>query len=615
MVKMEYDKEEIRTSLIDQGQEQRASEKSTSPQRWVILILSCIMLLGSYWCFDTPSALKGQIHDYMGDSEDFETYFALMYTLYAAPNTIIPLFGGFLVDAVGVCPSLLACTVLLTLGQVVVAIGFTSRTWSIILLGRFIFALGGENLIVASSALLADWFIGAELAFSFGINLSIARVGGVANNVMSPYFTQKYNILLAFWVGAFVCGLSVVSVILAWPIDVAFDQKIVANGGKTRQASTGNLNEAYMEYNPLTQKDVAAGVSAQAAENESGSYGSMEDSMGKVNHAGLGPAEEDESWRRFTSSAWWAQWWRENPAQLTGVFWLLTLITLIIYGAVLPFNNVASTLLLERDYFKATPGDCPLEYSGQCQSATNPPVCILPANTAPPLPVNITVGTEYYSVVEPYDVDCTSSLWTDPGVAGVNSGCTEDYCSQLSSAQSKAAVVMSIPYTLSAVLSPFLGFLIDRYGQRATTTMVSAMVIVAVHAALAFTSMSPEVPLVGQGIAYTCFAAVLWPAIPIVVELERQGLAFGIATASYNMGCGILPLIVAAIYTHDGDHYIPDVEYLFIALGIWASALGIYLVYVDYFYLGGVLNAGMPVKEKESDEVGLDLDESTNEVQ
>lgn len=401
------------------------------------------------------------------------------------------------------------------------------------------------------------------------------------------------------------CGLSVVSVILAWPIDVAFDAKIAAKGGKVRQSSTGNLSESVYEYNPLKEEDKAAGEAAQAAGDDSGHYGSMEASEDKK----LGPPEEAESWRRFLSYTWWGEWWDENPAQLKGVFWLLTLITLIIYGAVLPFNNVASTLLLERDYFKATPGDCPLEVSGQCQSATNPPVCILPSDTAPPLPVNITIGTEYYSYVHTYDVDCTSGLWTDPGTAGENSGCTEDYCSQLATAQNKAAVVMSIPYTLSAFLSPFIGFLIDRYGQRATITMLSAWVIVAVHAALAFTTISPEVPLVGQGLAYTCFAAVLWPAIPIVVELERQGLAFGIATASYNMGCGILPLIVAAIYNHDDDHYIPEVEYLFIALGVWASVLGIYLVYVDYYYLGGVLNAGMPPKEEEDEEVvGLDLD-------
>ena len=611
MPRMEYDEEGIGKSLIEVGPEESTSKKSTSRQRWVILLLSCFMLLGSYWCFDTPSALKGQIQDYMGDDENFETNFALMYTLYAAPNTIIPLFGGFLVDTIGVCPSLLACTALLTLGQIVVAIGFTSRAWSIILLGRFIFALGGENLIVASSALLADWFIGAELAFSFGINLSIARVGGVANNVLSPYFTQKYSILVAFWVGSLICGISVVSVILAWPIDAAFDEEIAAVGGKTRQSSTGNLGEA--AYNPLAVKDVGAGTSIQAESlMSSDNYGSMEDSMDARKREGLDPAEEERSWRRFISAAWWLKWWHENPAQLKGVFWLLTLITLIIYGAVLPFNNVASTLLLERDYFKATPSNCPLEYSGQCESSINRPVCDVPPNTAPPLPINVTVGTEYYSVVEPYNVDCTSSLWTDPDAAGVNSGCAEDYCSVLASAQKKAAVVMSIPYTLSAILSPFLGFLIDRFGQRATITMLSAMVIVLVHAGLAFTTMSPEAPLVGQGIAYTCFAAVLWPAIPIVVELERQGLAYGIATASYNMGCGILPLIVAVIYNHDNNHYIPEVEYLFIALGVLASVLGAYLVHLDYYYLDGALNAGMPDHEKDVYDVGLDLDKSTD---
>merc|ERR1712000_467082 len=38
-------------------------------------------------------------------------------------------------------------------------------------------------------------------------------------------------------------------------------------------------------------------------------------------------------------------------------FWVLTISCLVVYGCVLPFNNIASTLLLERDYFMAQPND------------------------------------------------------------------------------------------------------------------------------------------------------------------------------------------------------------------------------------------------------------------
>lgn len=42
-------------------------EKSRSPLRWPVLLLACLMLTGSYYCFDIPSALKTQLNDYMGE--------------------------------------------------------------------------------------------------------------------------------------------------------------------------------------------------------------------------------------------------------------------------------------------------------------------------------------------------------------------------------------------------------------------------------------------------------------------------------------------------------------------------------------------------------------------
>lgn len=73
-------------------------EKSRSKLRWIILLLGCLMMVGSYYCFDIPAALKTQIDDYMGDPSDYELDFSLLYTLYAAPNVILPFFGGYLVD-------------------------------------------------------------------------------------------------------------------------------------------------------------------------------------------------------------------------------------------------------------------------------------------------------------------------------------------------------------------------------------------------------------------------------------------------------------------------------------------------------------------------------------
>ena len=135
-------------------------EKCNSPYRWIILVLACLMMIGSYYSYDIPAALKTQIDDYTGNSSDYELNFSLLYTLYAAPNVILPFFGGLLVDKFRIRSSLLFFASLITLGQAIFSIGISIKSWPVIFLGRLVFGLGGECFTVANSALLADWFKG-----------------------------------------------------------------------------------------------------------------------------------------------------------------------------------------------------------------------------------------------------------------------------------------------------------------------------------------------------------------------------------------------------------------------------------------------------------------------
>ena len=135
-------------------------EKSNSPYRWVILVLACLMMVGSYYSYDIPAALKTQIDDYTGNSSDYELNFSLLYTLYAAPNVILPFFGGILVDKFGIRVCLLIFASLITLGQTIFSIGISIKSWPVMFLGRLVFGFGGESFTVANSALLADWFKG-----------------------------------------------------------------------------------------------------------------------------------------------------------------------------------------------------------------------------------------------------------------------------------------------------------------------------------------------------------------------------------------------------------------------------------------------------------------------
>ena len=80
-------------------------------------------------------------------SGDYETFFSLLYTLYAMPNIVLPFFGGFFVDNFGVRETLLAFSTLIAFGQIVIAIGVQLKSWPIIFIGRFIFGLGNNQSI------------------------------------------------------------------------------------------------------------------------------------------------------------------------------------------------------------------------------------------------------------------------------------------------------------------------------------------------------------------------------------------------------------------------------------------------------------------------------------
>jgi MFS family permease len=208
---------------------QIVKKKSESQWRWVILILTCTMMIGNYYCYDIPAALNSQMDDYFGKPDDYATLFSLLYTVYSIPNVILPFFGGYFVDKLGVRMCLIIFALLITLGQFIFAIGLSAKSWPIMFLGRVVYGFGGENLGVANSAVLSIWFEGKELALAFGLNLSIARLGSVINNLVSPILANGINIQFALWFGVILCGGSVASCILISSIDKHLDSVM---GGK-----------------------------------------------------------------------------------------------------------------------------------------------------------------------------------------------------------------------------------------------------------------------------------------------------------------------------------------------------------------------------------------------
>ncbi|KAI8903264.1 major facilitator superfamily domain-containing protein [Gorgonomyces haynaldii] len=125
-------------------------------------------------------------------------------------NLFLPLFGGFLVDRMGPNRILVVTCFLVCLGQLLFSIGVEWKTYSLMLVGRILFGLGGETLAVTQSQITSEWFQSKELALGLGVNLSIGRLGSVLNDILSPYLGVRYSISAATWTGFGFCLLSMV---------------------------------------------------------------------------------------------------------------------------------------------------------------------------------------------------------------------------------------------------------------------------------------------------------------------------------------------------------------------------------------------------------------------
>lgn len=141
--------------------------------RWFALALACAMQMGNYYCYDFPAVLEKQIEDQF-NVKSFQ--YNLLYTVYSLPNIVLPLFGGILIDFIGIRKGVVLFSIPLIIGQglytylfkAMCILGSWTNQYFWLIIGRVMYGLGGENMSVVQSAIVSKWFVGKELAFALG---------------------------------------------------------------------------------------------------------------------------------------------------------------------------------------------------------------------------------------------------------------------------------------------------------------------------------------------------------------------------------------------------------------------------------------------------------------
>ena len=172
------------------------------PYRCTVLCFAAFMIVGSYFAYDSIGAMVEPLVELLGVDRGDIGFTYTVYSLAAIPAVFA---GGLLIDRLGTRRASLLFSVLVTLGAAIVA---AAPSLPVLYLGRLIFGMGSEALIVAQSAILARWFTGKELALSFGIALTVSRLGTLFTFNTEALLAEWYGVRFALWVAAALCGLS-----------------------------------------------------------------------------------------------------------------------------------------------------------------------------------------------------------------------------------------------------------------------------------------------------------------------------------------------------------------------------------------------------------------------
>lgn len=363
--------------------------------RWSVLIAISVAMFGNYYVYDSIAPLADSLQKLLGYTD---TQIGTLNAIYSLPNIVVVLIGGVIVDRFGTRLSTLLFAIICSIGAVITA---SSPSFPVMAAGRLIFGLGAESMIVAITVAIGQWFVGRQLGFAFGVNLSIARAGSYSADYSTTWFKHLYD--------------------QGWqpPLFLAAVMSFVAVA-------------ACIVYYWLDRRIAREFDVPQAAASD-----------------------------RFV----WSDLWRFDRS-----FWYIIGLCVTFYSVIFPFRS--------------------------------------------------TFAIKYFQHAH--------------GVTLQEAGALNGYV-----------------FLAAIVATPLFGFMADRLGHRAAFMALGCFLLAAVFPILAYTDANLWITTVMIGIAFSLVPAVIWPAVPYLVEPQRLGTAYGLMTMVQAMGLTAINLLAGAL----NDYY------------------------------------------------------------
>lgn len=346
--------------------------------RWIVLIFVSLAMFGNYYFYDALSPLADVLQKQLHFSDQ---NIGLLNSFYSIAPIATVLIGGFIIDRIGARKALLLFGVICLIGAIVTAA--TPLFW-VMAMGRLIFGMGAESLIVAVTTAIAKWFKGKELSFAFGINLTITRMGTWLAQNSPTWAKSAYNNWQTPWIiGVGFVTLCVIGPILYWILEARAE----------RRYELGQAGH--------TDKIVISDIF------------------------------------KFGTS-----------------YWYLVALCTIFYAAIFPFETFAVKFFMDARHTSR-------EFGG---------------------------------------------------------------------------FVLSILTFFTMFGTPAFGLLTDKIGKRALLMTVGALLLIPAFLTMAYTDVTPYLPMSMMGLAFSLVPAIIWPSVAYIVDQKTLGTAYGLMTMIQNIG-------------------------------------------------------------------------------
>ena len=111
---------------------------------------AALLMLGNYYVYDSIGPVADLLERQLGYSQ---TQIGTLNAVYSLPNIFLVLVGGVLTDRLGARRVVFWATLLCLVGAVLTALG---SFFPVMVLGRLLFGIGAETMIVALTVALAQ---------------------------------------------------------------------------------------------------------------------------------------------------------------------------------------------------------------------------------------------------------------------------------------------------------------------------------------------------------------------------------------------------------------------------------------------------------------------------